>query len=113
LLSFLSVIIIVKRHLLKNDCIQEGLLRKPKVFIFNADSPIYKKGDKNQAGEGGKPVKINQEQLSAQEREKYAAGFRNNAFNQYVSDMISIHRSLPSTIDEEELTSMVDTCGYG
>uniref|UniRef100_F1KZ71 Polypeptide N-acetylgalactosaminyltransferase n=1 Tax=Ascaris suum TaxID=6253 RepID=F1KZ71_ASCSU len=80
---------------------EEGLLRKPKVFIFNADSPIYKKGDKNQAGEGGKPVKINQEQLSAQEREKYAAGFRNNAFNQYVSDMISIHRSLPSTIDEE------------
>ncbi|KHN82061.1 Polypeptide N-acetylgalactosaminyltransferase 5 [Toxocara canis] len=40
-------------------------------------------------------------QLSVEEREKYETGFRNNAFNQYASDMISIHRTLPGTIDEE------------
>ncbi|VDK19184.1 unnamed protein product, partial [Anisakis simplex] len=32
-------------------------------FHFDVDSPIYKKGDPNQAGEGGKPVKIKKEEV--------------------------------------------------
>ena len=32
--------------------------------------------------------------LSPEERIKYDDGWKNNAFNQYVSDMISVHRSL-------------------
>lgn len=44
---------------------------------------------------------MNFQKLSPEERQKYDRGFINNAFNQYVSDMISIHRSLPSNIDEE------------
>ncbi|MCP9258749.1 Polypeptide N-acetylgalactosaminyltransferase 5 [Dirofilaria immitis] len=53
---------------------------KPNKALFNQDSPIYKSGDEYQAGEGGKAVIIDRK---------------------YVSDMISIHRSLPSYIDEE------------
>jgi polypeptide N-acetylgalactosaminyltransferase len=39
--------------------------------------------------------------LTPEEKKRYDDGFQNNAFNQYASDMISIHRSLPPTADEE------------
>ena len=42
-----------------------------------------------------KPVIINKEKLSAQERKKYDEGYKNNAYNQYASDMISLHRKIP------------------
>ncbi|VDK76419.1 unnamed protein product [Gongylonema pulchrum] len=45
-------------------------------------------------------IKIFQK-LSIEERSRYEEGFQRNAFNQYASDMISVHRSLPSYIDEE------------
>lgn len=41
------------------------------------------------------------QKLAAEERKKYDDGFQNNAFNQYASDLISVHRTLPSNIDEE------------
>ena len=47
------------------------------------------------AGEMGKAVVIDKEKLSNEERIKYEQGFQNNAFNQYVSDIISVRRSLP------------------
>ena len=87
----------------------------PKPIVVDSNLPIYKKGDKNQAGEEGKAVKIDKnvklvvlfciinclQQLSKEEKAKYDQGLQNNAFNQYASDMISIHRSLPSNIDQE------------
>ncbi|VDK74713.1 unnamed protein product [Onchocerca ochengi] len=82
---------------------------KPNKALFNKDSPIYKSGDVYQAGEGGKAVIINRNELSPAERKVYDAGFEKNAFNQYVSDMISIHRSLPSYIDEECKTEKYDS----
>ena len=36
-----------------------------------------------------------------EERKKYDEGWQNNAFNQYVSDMISLRRSLADLRDPE------------
>jgi polypeptide N-acetylgalactosaminyltransferase len=52
-------------------------------------------------GEYGTPVNVDKEKLSAEEREKYDAGWENNAFNEYASDFISLHRSLIDFRDEE------------
>ncbi|KAM3724370.1 Polypeptide N-acetylgalactosaminyltransferase [Dirofilaria immitis] len=81
--------------------IKERNIPKPNKALFNQDSPIYKSGDEYQAGEGGKAVIIDRKKLTLNEKKIYDDGFNKNAFNQYVSDMISIHRSLPSYIDEE------------
>uniref|UniRef100_A0A0K0G3E8 Polypeptide N-acetylgalactosaminyltransferase n=1 Tax=Strongyloides venezuelensis TaxID=75913 RepID=A0A0K0G3E8_STRVS len=80
---------------------KDGFIPPPKSLIPNPDSPIYKKGDLKQVGEMGKAVKINKTLLSPEELVKFETGFKNNAFNQYASDLISIHRSLPTDIDDE------------
>ena len=49
-------------------------------------------------GERGKPVKI--ENPSSDVKQKIDKGWQDNAFNQYVSDMISVHRSLPDPRDQ-------------
>ncbi len=54
----------------------------------NPDSP----------GEMGKPVKV--ENPSSSVKKLIDEGWQKNAFNQYVSDMISVHRSLPDPRDE-------------
>ncbi|XGW13339.1 hypothetical protein V3C99_000014 [Haemonchus contortus] len=76
---------------------------KPAFFV-NTSDPIYKSGDPNQAGEKGAAVNIDKNKLSPEEKKKYDLGFQNNAFNQYASDMISIHRTLPEILDQECLT---------
>lgn len=53
----------------------------------------------NAAGEMGKPVVL-PANLSKEVQAMVDAGWKNNAFNQYVSDMISVHRSLPDPRDE-------------
>ncbi len=60
--------------------------------IFNKLFNIY-------PGELGKGVIIDKDKLSPEERIKYDKGWENNAFNQYVSDMISLHRSLADIRD--------------
>lgn len=50
-------------------------------------------------GELGKPVEIDRSKLSPEEQKKFDEGWKNNAFNQYVSDMISVHRSLADMRD--------------
>lgn len=67
------------------------------------DDPMYKfqPADPNAPGEGGKAVIIDKEKLSPEERKKYDDGWQNNAFNQYASDMISLHRSLDDVRDPE------------
>jgi polypeptide N-acetylgalactosaminyltransferase len=44
---------------------------------------------------------INLQELTAEQKKEYDDGFTNNAFNQYASDMISIHRTLPTSVDQE------------
>ena len=53
----------------------------------------------NAPGELGKPVTIEKEKLSPAERIKFDDGWKNNAFNQYASDIISLHRSLADMRD--------------
>ena len=57
------------------------------------------KQDLNGPGEMGKPFEVNKEKLTPEERRKYDEGFQKNAFNGYVSDLISVHRSLPDVRD--------------
>ena len=49
--------------------------------------------DPDGPGEMGKPVKI--EDPGKEMKKKIDKGWTDNAFNQYVSDMISVHRTLP------------------
>jgi len=60
-----------------------------------------KNNDPNAPGELGKPVLIDKDKLSPAERVKYDEGWKNNAFNQYASDMISLHRSLADIRDPQ------------
>lgn len=52
-------------------------------------------------GEMGSPVRIKKNTLSDEERRKYDAGWKNHAFNEYVSEMISLRRSLADIRDPE------------
>ena len=52
-------------------------------------------------GEQGKAVVVNKDALSAEDRKRYDDGWQKNAYNQYVSDTISLHRSLPDVRDKE------------
>jgi hypothetical protein len=60
-----------------------------------------KNNDPNAPGELGKPVNIDKDKLSPEERVKFDEGWKNNAFNQYASDMISLHRSLADIRDPQ------------
>uniref|UniRef100_A0A915DZ89 Uncharacterized protein n=1 Tax=Ditylenchus dipsaci TaxID=166011 RepID=A0A915DZ89_9BILA len=46
-------------------------------------------------------MKVRRGDSTQVEKLKYDTGFQNNAFNQYASDLISVHRILPITSDEE------------
>jgi polypeptide N-acetylgalactosaminyltransferase len=52
-------------------------------------------------GEYGKPVNIVKEELSDEERVNYDAAWQKNVFNEFASDKISLHRSLPDVRDPE------------
>jgi len=43
----------------------------------------------------GKPVYIDRNKLSPNQMSDYDKGWKDNAFNRYASDMISLHRTLP------------------
>ena len=53
------------------------------------------------SGEQGRAVNIVKEKLSGPELAKYELGWNHNAFNEYASNMISLHRSLPDVRDTE------------
>ena len=51
-------------------------------------------------GEMGQPVKL-PEGLDSERKRLLNEGWQKNAFNQYVSDMISVHRTLPDIRDDK------------
>lgn len=56
-------------------------------------------GSNNAPGHLGKPVVL-PKNISEETKEAVADGWKKNAFNQYVSDLISIRRKLPDPRDE-------------
>ena len=52
-------------------------------------------------GEMGNAVHIDKDKLSKEEKKIFDDGWKNNAFNQYISDMISLRRSLADVRDPE------------
>jgi polypeptide N-acetylgalactosaminyltransferase len=55
----------------------------------------------NLIGELGKPVKINEKKLSPEQLKRFKRGWKDNSYNAYASDMISLHRSLPDVRHSE------------
>ncbi|KAL7673840.1 hypothetical protein ACOME3_000120 [Neoechinorhynchus agilis] len=55
--------------------------------------------DPNMPGEMGKPVVVDVDHLSPEEKVRYDLGWKNHAFNEYASSMMSLHRSLPDMRD--------------
>lgn len=56
-------------------------------------------GSDNAPGELGKPVVL-PKNISEDTKQAVSEGWKKNAFNQYVSDLISIKRKLPDPRDE-------------
>ncbi|VDL30388.1 unnamed protein product [Hymenolepis diminuta] len=52
-------------------------------------------------GEGGKALVIHKQDLPPSEREKYEEGEKNNAFNEYASNLISVRRYLPDIREDQ------------
>ncbi|KAM3175533.1 hypothetical protein ACTXT7_008313 [Hymenolepis weldensis] len=52
-------------------------------------------------GEGGKALVIHKPDLPPSEREKYEEGEKNNAFNEYASNLISVRRYLPDIREDQ------------
>ncbi|CAF0728997.1 unnamed protein product [Didymodactylos carnosus] len=63
--------------------------------------PDKKENLKESPGEMGNAVNIDKDKLTREERVKFDAGWKNNAFNQYISDMIRLRRSLADIRDPE------------
>ncbi|VVC95665.1 unnamed protein product [Leptidea sinapis] len=64
-------------------------------------------GSDNAPGELGKPV-ILPKNISEEAKAAVSEGWKKNAFNQYVSDLISIRRKLPDPRDEWTVHSVLD-----
>ncbi|XP_076468452.1 polypeptide N-acetylgalactosaminyltransferase 5-like [Babylonia areolata] len=60
-----------------------------------------RKVDPNAPGENGMGVNVDKNSLSPEDRKKFDDGWQKNAYNQFASDMISLHRSLPDVRDKE------------
>ena len=57
--------------------------------------PVIKQNFIIITGENGSAILIDKNKLTAKERADYEAGYKLHGFNRYVSDRISLHRSLP------------------
>lgn len=90
----------LNKDLLEKKKIEE--MKKNPVLKFQPHQEVEKpKVDPNAPGEQGRAVEIDKEKLSPEERKKFDDGWQRNAFNEYASEMISLHRSLPDVRDEE------------
>ncbi|XP_065161931.1 putative polypeptide N-acetylgalactosaminyltransferase 9 isoform X1 [Atheta coriaria] len=83
-----------------NEVLREEPFQKPaKNKVEESDAVIMPPDGGTNAGEMGKPV-ILPKKLPEDVKKLVDDGWLKNAFNQYASDMISVHRSLPDPRDE-------------
>ena len=71
------------------------------IFLSIIVDNISNEIKKDQPGEMGRPIILSDSNLTTEQKALIDLGWENHAFNQYVSDMISIHRSLPDQRDEK------------
>ena len=98
-----------KQYLDQDHPAEERVKAREQARQMNAQVQVAAPGNdaeqniakKNGPGEMGNPVRINKDKLSPEERIKYDNGWKDNAFNQYASDMISLRRSLADGRDAE------------
>lgn len=70
------------------------------ISMLEQHKAIYRTSlDSSYPGELGKAVIIHKNKLTSQERKLLSEGWKNNAFNEFVSNKISIHRTLPAVAD--------------
>ncbi|XP_028967856.1 putative polypeptide N-acetylgalactosaminyltransferase 9 [Galendromus occidentalis] len=77
---------------------KQGPWALPQNKLDEGQGVIALPGDVNAPGENGKGV-IVPTNLTGDAKRRLDIGWQNNAFNQYASDMISLHRSLPDMRD--------------
>ncbi|CAG0920509.1 unnamed protein product [Notodromas monacha] len=86
----------VEENMIQQPPVAKTSEKKPKNGDDSGQGVIAPPGPPDGPGEMGKAVKLPpKEQMDPVERKKFDDGFQKNAFNQYASDMISVHRSLP------------------
>ncbi|KAK7488756.1 hypothetical protein BaRGS_00020053 [Batillaria attramentaria] len=56
------------------------------------------------AGESGRGVEVDEDLLSSDQKAQFKKGWEQHSFNEFVSNLISLHRSLPDPRDRECLT---------
>ncbi|XP_064089608.1 putative polypeptide N-acetylgalactosaminyltransferase 9 isoform X5 [Macrobrachium nipponense] len=96
----------VVRPQVKEEVVRPEPKVEPKVVttegpheIHHQDRVLLPPQEPNGPGEMGKPVVLPKD-LDPETKKLVDEGWKNNAFNQYVSDMISVHRTLPDPRDE-------------
>ncbi|VDI78697.1 polypeptide N-acetylgalactosaminyltransferase [Mytilus galloprovincialis] len=83
-----------KQEVNKKD---EKLQIKPPLKELPKFDVLVKEG----LGENGQPVNISKDSLSEEQKRDYKTGWKNNAFNEYLSNRISLDRTLQDPRDEK------------
>ncbi|CAC5423001.1 GALNT [Mytilus coruscus] len=81
----------------EGNYIGEKLQIKPPLKEFPKVDVLVKEG----LGENGEPVNISKHLLNEEEKKEYKNGWKNNAFNEYLSNRISLDRTLKYQRDEK------------
>jgi polypeptide N-acetylgalactosaminyltransferase len=94
---------IIRRKLLMKIILFIPIIWLLLIIIFSLNNlennRIQDEKSEHSKGELGVPVIIDESQLDPAERIKFDKGWKDNSFNNYVSDMISVRRSLPNIQD--------------
>jgi len=88
-----------RENKLQNKIDSSGLELGAGVLAPPRDLVAEDMAAKGQQGELGRPVTL-PPNMTAEVKKLVDEGWTKNAFNQYVSDLISVHRSLPDPRDQ-------------
>lgn len=80
-----------------HELVRTGLV----VPRWSGELEVAVHGPTTSYGEMGSAVDIKEEDLEGEQKAVFKKGWEDNAFNQYASDLVSLHRSLPDIRDSE------------